>query len=107
MRDDAYWGEYTGVAWNAHVFFAARAASHSAKKRHLQKLVGKANVVVLSETHGTVGSQAAFTDVGATNSFWAEGTAARGDVGIIVRSEFLAKFEHHQWRILRTAFWHV
>ena len=97
-REDEYWGgEYTGVAWNAQGFFAARAASHSAKKRYLQKLLARSDFVIFSETHGTVGSQAAFTDVGATTSFWVEGTAARGGVGIIVRNEFLAKIEHHQW----------
>ena len=84
--------DYRGAARNAQGFFAARAHSHLAKRRYVTRLLAKSDFVMLSETHGTKGSQVAFSDFAGTVSFWSAGTAARGGVGIIVKQESLDKF---------------
>ena len=87
-----YVGDYRGASWNAQGFFATRAGSHAAKRRFLAQLLTRADFVMLSETHGTAGSQAAFTDIPETRAFWSAGTAARGGVGIIIKLDFLRRF---------------
>ena len=93
-------GDYKGVTWNAQGFFCAAMASYSEKRRFVQRLLECNDFVVLTETHGTIGSQKQFEPIRGTEAFWAEGTSARGGVGIIVQNEFLAKFRRRppEWR---------
>ena len=93
-------GDYKGVTWNAQGFFCAAMASYSEKRRFVQRLLDCNDFVVLTETHGTIGSQKQFEPIRGTEAFWAEGTSARGGVGIIVQNEFLAKFRRRppEWR---------
>ena len=86
-------GDYKGSTWNSQGFFATKAMQHWRKRRYLSQLIARSDFVLLSETHGTVGSQAAFTDLPGTKSFWSAGSAARAGVGIVVQESFLARFD--------------
>ena len=48
---------------------------------------------MLGETHGTEGSQLAYSPPRGSVAFWAAGTAARAGVGIIVRQAFVDRFQ--------------
>ena len=91
-EERCFGGDYRGMTWNAQGFFCAAMASYSKKRQFVQRLLERTDFVVLTETHGTTGSQEQFEPIQGTEAFWAEGTSARGGVGIIVKTEFLAQF---------------
>ena len=63
----------------------------------MRPLSKRADFVMITELHGTVGSQSAFVPIHGTTAFWAAGTASRGGVGTIVKDEFRDKSAEHHW----------
>ena len=57
---------------------------------------------MLAETHGTDGTQQAYTPPAGTRAYWSAGTAARAGVGLLIRESFLERFQLHppSWEVL-------
>ena len=97
-----YRGEYSAVLWNAQAFFCEDQQRFADKQSYARKLLGRADILLLNETHGTDGGNKAWRPPIGTSAWWSAGpTPAHAGVGIIIRNEFIQKFSKTpKWRIL-------
>ena len=59
-RGGQYRGDFGMITWNAQALFAGDAIRRQAKMRYLHSLVARADVILITEAHGTGGDHAAW-----------------------------------------------
>ena len=92
-----YQGAFRAVTWNAQALFCAPsdATRFYEKIGFLRRLLNQADVVLITEAHGTDGGNKAWRPPIGSQSWWTTGpTAGRAGVGVVVRTDFLARFNH-------------
>ena len=78
------------VHWNAQALFASDPARHQVKAKYVNKLMGKADVCMLTETHGTNAGNGTWRTPAGTTAWWSAGASpGHAGVGIVVKDSFL------------------
>ena len=94
-------GDLSVITWNAQAFFAADPLKHAAKEKYLLSLLGRADVVIITEAHGTQSGNRAWRPPHGCKAWWSAGpTTGHAGVGVVAKDVFLQKFD-------RTPTWSV
>ena len=60
--------------------------------QHIERLISKHDFVGLGEAHCTADKVNAFEGFRGTQAFWSHGTNSQAGIGLLVKKEFLDKF---------------
>lgn len=95
-------GNVAAVTWNAQAFFAAAPGRHEVKQGHLHSLLRRADVVMITEAHGTKGLHDAWRPPLDTQAWWSAGaTTAHAGVGLVIKNAFLRQFDPRPvWKVI-------
>ena len=85
-------GDFRFCSWNGQALFARKCHRHHPKMRFALSLANAHDVVMLQETHGNEGREAALKLPGNRTAFWSDGTAHQAGVGMLISHEFLEHF---------------
>ena len=85
-------GDFRFCSWNGQALFARKCHRHHPKMRFALSLANAHDVVMLQETHGNEGREAALRLPGNRAAFWSDGTAHQAGVGMLISHEFLEHF---------------
>ena len=83
---------FKGAYWNAQALLAADPILQQSKRTRVWKLIQDHDFAGVSETHGTVGSAAAFSLPPDVTPFWSHGTTHQAGIALFVRNHFLQRF---------------
>ena len=86
-----YSGEFKGGTWNTQALFAAKVHVFHEKNRKAKAIMGNNDFTCFQETHALEGRTVAFTIPDCMCAV-ANGTARKGGIGIVLKREFLLKF---------------
>ena len=94
VREGPFCGDFSMVTWNTQALFAADCSRHALKRGYVDQLMGRHEVGIWTETHGTVGGNRTWREPCGCVSWWAPwvSTACAG-VGITVKESFLANLD--------------
>ena len=92
LTDSPYSGDYRGATWNTQALFAASCRKQFPKRRLARKLIHQHDFVCLQETHGQEGKTLAFNLPDGHVAFWSNGSTRQAGVGIVLKHDFLKKF---------------
>ncbi len=101
-----YRGAFRSIVWNAQALFcdsnAQNAARMEEKMGYLRRLLDQADIVMITEAHGTDGGNRAWRPPIGSRAWWSAGpTTGHAGVGIILRLDFLADFsEEPKWSVI-------
>jgi exonuclease III len=95
-------GDFACIEWNAQALFCQDPVRRKVKMRYLTSLMARADVVLITEAHGTHGWHNVFVPPHGTTAWWSAGvTTGHAGVGIVVNNSFLKKFsEPPAWKII-------
>ena len=101
-RHGQYKGDVSVVTWNAGAFFTTDPARFDAKVAYTRKLLDRADVLLITEGHGTDGGNKVWPPPFGCTTWWTAGpTAAHAGVGIIAKNSFLQNFESSpSWTVI-------
>ena len=93
-RGGQYRGDFGMIAWNAQALFAGDGVRRQAKMRYLHSLVARADVILITEAHGTGGDHAAWRPPQGCRAWWTAGaTTGHAGVGVVIKEVFLQRFD--------------
>ena len=93
VRTGQFRGDFNCIVWNAQAFFAVEDNRRDAKHRYLLSLLGRSDMVMITEAHGTAGAHAAWRPPRGCQAWWSPGpTTGHAGIGIVVKDSFLHNF---------------
>ena len=97
-----YRGDVSVILWNSQAFFAVTPGRQELKCSYVNSLLHRAQVVMLTEAHGTEGAHRVWRPPLGTAAWWSAGaTTAHAGVGLIVKESLLQKFDPNPaWKII-------
>ena len=90
--ESAFHGDFAGCSWNPGALFHQKAIRRKDKFTQLHKLINKHDFAIIQETHSLEGRTDLLELRGEHTAFWSDCTAAAAGVGIILKSDFLKRF---------------
>ena len=78
--------------WNSQAYFATRADTQEAKQSYFWRLMDKRDFGGITETHRTTGKILTARAHTGYRSFWSHGSNAQAGVALVVKDEFLKRF---------------
>ena len=87
-----YAGNFSGVSWNGQALLAVDGGKQHAKMRKAIYLAMDHDFAAVIDTHSNVGKVKAVRTPKGLRAFWSHGTNFQAGVGLLIKDEFLSKF---------------
>ena len=101
IADFPFAGDFAGAAWNAQALMASHCGKQHAKMRKAFQLASSHDFLVIEETHSNKGKVLASRIPLNLRAFWSHGSNYQAGLGLLIKQEFLAKFNpvaESDWR---------
>ena len=85
-------GDFNGSAWNGQALLATHGGQQHAKMRRATQLAKSHDFLAASDTHSNLGKTRALNIPPDLKAFWSHGTNYQAGIGLMLRNEFLDKF---------------
>ena len=89
INNKRYTGDWAISSWNAQGLMATESIRHHEKMRRARNLFSTQDVLVLQETHGTVGKCKAARITADSKAWWSHGEDGSAGVGIWIKHSFI------------------